>query len=494
MSINNLSDDLSNNLTHWEKLGYDAVIGIEVHVQLKTESKIFSSDSTSFDSADNENTSPVSLGMPGTLPVMNKKAIEYSIKAGLALGCEIRNKSVFARKNYFYPDLAKGYQISQYDQPICENGKVNFFVNGIEKSVSITRAHMEEDAGKSNHFGDCTLLNYNRAGIPLLEIVTGPDLNSPAEAAEYARTIRQIVRYLDVCDGNLEEGSLRCDCNVSVKKRGEFQLGTKVEIKNINSFRFIEKSLEYEIERQIDQIQSGKKIVQETRLYDPDKNRTFSMRSKENAQDYRYFPDPDLLPVLITNEQIANIKKTLPELPVSRCLRFINQLGLSIVDAGILTQEKEVADYFEEVYKNCGNAKASANWVMTELNRELNHHHISILKSPIQPTRLAELIQLIEKGMISGKIAKVVFSEMWTSNLSAAEIIEQKKLVQVSDHNALEKIIEDVLNANPNQVSEFKSGKTKVIGFFIGAIMKASRGQANPDIVNELLKKKLDNL
>ena len=298
--------------------GYEAVIGIEVHVQLKTQSKIFSSDSTHFDAGDNENTSPVTIGMPGTLPVLNRQVVEYSIKAGLALGCKIREKSVFARKNYFYPDLPKGYQISQYDLPICEHGEVKFFLNDIEKTVSITRAHMEEDAGKSTHHGDVTLLNYNRAGVPLLEIVSGPDLRTPAEAAEYGRTIRQIVRYLDVCDGNLEEGSMRCDCNVSVRKVGESKLGTKVEIKNINSFRFVEKAIEYEIDRQIDEVEQGKKIIQETRLYDPDKNRTFSMRAKEDAQDYRYFPDPDLLPVIVTAEQIAKIKTTLPELPLAR--------------------------------------------------------------------------------------------------------------------------------------------------------------------------------
>jgi aspartyl-tRNA(Asn)/glutamyl-tRNA(Gln) amidotransferase subunit B len=288
--------------TSYHIRGYEAVIGIEVHVQLKTKSKIFSADATNFDAADNENTSPVSVGMPGALPVVNRKAIEYSIKTGLALGCKIRNNSVFARKNYFYPDLPKGYQISQYDKPIFENGEVKFFVEGVEKTVSITRAHMEEDAGKSNHFGDYTLINYNRAGVPLLEIVSGPDMKSPLEAAEYGRTIRQIVRYLDVCDGNLEEGSLRCDCNVSVRKIGDTKLGTKVEIKNINSFRFIEKAVEYEIERQVDDLEAGKKLVQETRLYDPDKNRTFSMRTKEDAQDYRYFPDPDLRPIAIPDQ------------------------------------------------------------------------------------------------------------------------------------------------------------------------------------------------
>ncbi len=472
--------------------GYEAVIGIEVHVQLKTQSKIFSSDSTHFDAGDNENTSPVTIGMPGTLPVLNRQVVEYSIKAGLALGCKIREKSVFARKNYFYPDLPKGYQISQYDLPICEHGEVKFFLNDIEKTVSITRAHMEEDAGKSTHHGDVTLLNYNRAGVPLLEIVSGPDLRTPAEAAEYGRTIRQIVRYLDVCDGNLEEGSMRCDCNVSVRKVGEPKLGTKVEIKNINSFRFVEKAIEYEIDRQIDEVEQGKKIIQETRLYDPDKNRTFSMRAKEDAQDYRYFPDPDLLPVIVTAEQIAKIKATLPELPLARAARFQNQLGLSAYDASVLTQEKDLADYFEQAGKASNNYKLTANWIMTDLVRELNTHRTSILNSPISANHLAELITLIEAGQISGKIAKTVFLEMWSSKKTAREIIKEKGLVQVNDTAAIEKMIDEVLQQNQAQVLEYRSGKTKVYGFFVGAVMKASKGQANPDVLNQILKQKLE--
>ncbi len=471
--------------------GYEAVIGLEVHVQLKTKSKIFCADATNFDASDNENTSPVSVGMPGALPVVNKVAIEYAIKTGLSLGCQIRKKSVFSRKNYFYPDLPKGYQISQYDKPICERGEVKFFVNGEEKTVSITRAHLEEDAGKSTHFGDYTLLNYNRAGIPLLEVVSGPDMKSPAEAAEYGRTIRQIVRYLDVCDGNLEEGSLRCDCNVSVRKIGESKLGTKVEIKNINSFRFIEKAVEYEIERQIDDLESGKKLVQETRLYDPDKNRTFSMRTKEDAQDYRYFPDPDLLPVTITDQQINDIKKTLPELPLARAERFQKVLGLPSYDADVLTQEKDLADYFEIVATFSKNPKAASNWVMSDLMRELNAQQIQIVDSPVKAQQLAELIALIDGGSISGKIAKTVFQEMWKSKESAAQIIQEKGLAQVSDTNAIEKMIDEVLASNASQVLEYKNGKTKLMGFFVGAAMKATKGQANPDIVNEILKKKL---
>lgn len=480
--------------------GYEAVIGIEVHVQLNTQSKIFSSDATNFDAADNENTSPVSVGMPGTLPVLNKKAVYQSVKTGLALGCEIKRKSIFARKNYFYPDLPKGYQISQYELPLCENGSVKIKLqtdNEKEsqyKTIPITRAHMEEDAGKSTHFGDYTLVNYNRAGVPLLEIVSGPDMSSPQEAAIYARTIRQIVQYLGVCDGNLEEGSLRCDCNVSVKKIGEQKLGTKVELKNLNSFRFIEKAVEYEIDRQIDEIESGKKIIQETRLYDPDKNRTFSMRTKEDAQDYRYFPDPDLLPLVIEDSVITEIKKTLPELPLEKALRFQSELGLSEYDASSLCEDIELAEYFEKTQKLCLNPKATANWILSELMRELNTSGLNIANCKIKAENLAELIGLIDSGKISGKIAKTVFSEMWTTGHNAELIVRQKGLEQVSDTGAIEKIIDDVINANTSQVQEYRSGKTKVFGFFVGAVMKASKGQANPDMVNELLKKKLEHV
>lgn len=473
--------------------GFEAVIGIEVHVQLKTQSKIFSSDSTRFDAADNENTTPVSVGMPGTLPVLNTKVIEYAIKTGLALGCDIRQKSIFSRKNYFYPDLPKGYQISQYDKPICENGEIKIQTPHGVKKISITRAHLEEDAGKSTHLGDYTLINYNRAGVPLLEIVSGPDMSSPQEAAEYARTIRQIVRYLDVCDGNLEEGSLRCDCNVSVRRAGETKLGTKVELKNLNSFRFVEKAIEYEIDRQIDEIEGGKKIIQETRLYDPDKNRTFSMRTKEDAQDYRYFPDPDLLPIVFGDSLIADIKKTLPELPSVRSERFQSALGLSEYDAALLTEERDLADYFEEVSQKSSQPKMAANWVATELMRELNNAKINITHSPVSAERLAELIQLIDQGDISGKIAKTVFSEMWATGKSPTSIVKEKGLTQVSDTGAIEKMIDEVLAANPGQVAEYRAGKTKVFGFFVGAAMKASKGQANPDLVNQILKKKLES-
>ncbi len=472
--------------------GYEAVIGIEIHVQLNTHSKMFCSDSTQFDAGDNENTSPVSVGMPGTLPVVNKKAIEYSIKTGLALGCKIRPKSVFARKNYFYPDLPKGYQISQYDLPLCEDGTITFKVGDVQKTVSITRAHMEEDAGKSNHHGDYTLINYNRAGIPLLEIVSGPDMRTPAEAAEYGRTIRQIVRYLDVCDGNLEEGSMRCDCNVSVRKPGAEKFGTKVEIKNINSFRFVEKAIEFEIDRQIDAIEAGEKIVQETRLWDPDKNRTFSMRTKEDAQDYRYFPDPDLLPTIVTNEMVEKYRKELPEMPIARAKRFQDEQGLPEYDALVLTTERELADYYEAVAKVCKNFKAASNWVMTELLRELNQANKQITDSPIKPEQLGKMIALIDNGTISGKIAKTVFQEMWKSAKDPEAIIKEKGLVQITDPAAIEKIVDEVLAANAQNVEDHKTGKKKnLFGFFVGAVMKASKGQANPELVNKILMEKL---
>ncbi len=471
--------------------GFEPVIGLEIHVQLKTKSKIFSSDSTSFDGHDNENTSTVSVGMPGALPVINKDAVHYSIKTGLALGCKIREKNIFARKNYFYPDLPKGYQISQYDKPICEHGEVRFFVEDKEHKVFIERAHMEEDAGKSIHQGAVTLLNYNRSGIPLLEIVSGPDMHSPAEAAAYARTIRQIVRYLDVCDGNLEEGSLRCDCNVSVRRVGETKLGTKVEIKNINSFRFVEKAIEYEIDRQIDAIEAGEKIIQETRLWDPDKNRTFSMRTKEDAQDYRYFPDPDLLPVVVDTALIAKLKAELPELPIVRAQRFQAELGLPQYDSFVLTDEKELADYFEKSVAVGRNAKACSNWIMTELLRELKDTGKSIDQSPISPEQLGQLVNLIDSNVISGKIGKTVFQEMWKTGKDPQGIIKEKNLVQITDRAAIEAIVDQVLQANPGPLAEYRSGKQKLFGFFVGAVMKASGGQANPEISNAILKEKL---
>lgn len=472
--------------------GFEPTIGIEIHVQLNTKSKIFSSDGTEFSAGDNENISPVSCGLPGSLPVLNRRVVELAIKTGLALGCKIRQKSIFARKNYFYPDLPKGYQISQYEEPICEHGSVMLKMPTYEKKINITRAHLEEDAGKSTHHGDYTLLNYNRAGVPLLEIVSGPDLNSAQEAAEYGKIVRQIVRYLDVCDGNLEEGSLRCDCNVSVKRVGEAKLGTKVELKNINSFRFIEKAIEFEIDRQIDLCERSEKVIQETRLYDADKNRTYSMRVKEDAQDYRYFPDPDLLPILISNQTIEAIRKDLPELPQARQARFVSALALPAYDAVVLTEEKEIADYFEDVAKACSNAKAASNWIMTEVLREMKVSQIAIKDVKMTPDILGELISLIDKQVISGKTAKAVFAECWKSGKSPTEVVNEKGLTQISDNSVIEKIIDSVINDNEKNVAEYRSGKTKVFGFFVGQIMKLSKGQASPDKVNEILKKKLD--
>lgn len=470
---------------------WQPIIGLEIHAQLMTKSKMFSSDSASFGGGDNEHISSVSLGLPGALPVINHAALELSIKIGLALGCQIDNKSVFARKNYFYPDLPKGYQISQFEKPLCSNGKVNIFVNGEARTIGITRAHMEEDAGKSTHHGEYSLINLNRAGVPLLEIVSEPDIRNPQEAAEYARVIRNILKYLEACDGNLEEGSMRCDCNVSVRKVGAAKFGTKVEIKNVNSFRFVEKAIEYEIQRQIAAIESGEKIIQETRLYDSTKNRTFSMRAKEEAHDYRYFPDPDLLPVSFESSWIDSIRKNLPELPLDKAKRFQNQYGLPEYDALVLTQEKETAEYFEIVAKSCGNPKAASNWIMVELMRELKESDKMITDQPITPEHLSELIALIDKGTLSGKMAKTVFADMWKGEGRAEAIINKKGLVQISDTGAVEKIIDEVIAASPTQTEEYRKGKEKLFGFFVGQVMKASKGQANPDLVNKLLKEKL---
>lgn len=470
---------------------WEAVIGLEIHAQLQTDSKMFSPDSAAFGGADNDHVHPISLGMPGMLPVINNRAVEYSIKTGLALNCEIRQNSVFARKNYFYPDLPKGYQISQYDLPLCHGGYVDYYLDDQIKRVSIERAHMEEDAGKSQHQGDYSLINLNRAGVPLLEIVSGPDMRTPQDAAEYARTVRRILRYVGVCDGNLEEGSMRCDCNVSVRKKGAPKFGTKVELKNINSFRFVEKAIEYEIQRQIDVIESGEKIVQETRLYDPTKNRTFSMRAKEDAHDYRYFPDPDLMPMHIDEAMLGKIKGALPELPLARAQRFQTEYGLPAYDSFVLTTELALAMYFEEVAKTSGNAKAASNWIMGDLLREMNEAKIEVEKSPIGTKDLAKLIQMIDSKEISGKMAKDVFLEMWKTQKSPQDIVKDKGMAQITDTSAIEKIIDDVMAANAQAVADYRGGKVKLFGFFVGAAMKASKGQANPELVNQLLQSKL---
>lgn len=470
---------------------YEVVIGLEIHAQLLTKSKLFCSCSTEFGRGDNENTCPVCTGMPGTLPTLNKDALLFSIRTGLALNCKIAEKSVFARKNYFYPDLPKGYQISQYDQPLCQEGFVEFFMDGKKKRVRIERAHMEEDAGKSQHMANDTLVNLNRSTVPLLEIVSGPDMRSAKEAADYARMVRSILQYIEVCDGNLDEGSMRCDCNVSVRPWGQEKFGTKVELKNINSFRFIEKAIQYEIERQIDLVETGEKISQETRLYDADKNRTFSMRSKEEAHDYRYFPEPDLLPVRVSPVWIEEIKHSLPELPLQRLERFISEYSLPPYDAQIMTQSKTMAEYYESVAKKSKNPKAASNWIMTELLRELNEAKTEIENSPVSSADLAALIQMIDAGKISGKIGKTVFEEMFASKKSPDQIVQEKGLAQVSDSSSIETWVDDVIKANAGQVEQYRGGKDKLFGFFVGQVMKVSKGQANPDLVNQLLIKKL---
>ena len=470
---------------------YESVIGLEIHAQLLTKSKLFCSCPTNFGSGDNENTCPTCLGMPGALPVLNRHAVELGIRTGIALGCEVNEKSIFARKNYFYPDSPKGYQISQYESPICGKGRVEYIVDGERRVVSLERAHLEEDAGKSTHAGRETFINLNRCSVPLMEIVSGPDLRSPREAAEYARMVKSTLQFIDVCDGNLEEGSMRCDCNVSVRVIGESKLGTKVELKNINSFRFVEKAIAFEIDRQIDLLEAGEKIVQETRLYDPDKNRTFPMRTKEEAQDYRYFPEPDLLPLVISRDWINNIKKSMPEHPLQRGERLVREYQIPEYDASLLVQTRPMADYFENVAKLSKNPKAASNWMMVELLRELNKLGMEIEKSPVSSANLAGLIQLIDSGKISGKIAKTIFEEMFISGKKPEDIVKDKGLSQVSDNSSIEKWVDDVIAANKDQAEQYRSGKEKLFGFFVGQVMKASKGQANPDLVNQILLKKL---
>ncbi len=472
---------------------WDVVIGLEIHAQLQTETKIFASDSTSFDSEPNENISAITLGMPGTLPVINEKAVELGVKIGLALGCKISKRSVFSRKHYFYPDLPKGYQISQFDLPICEDGEIEFAVDGKLKKVRIERAHLEEDAGKSTHRGGYSLIDYNRAGVPLLEIVTKPDLTSAKEAAEYARTIRSVVRYLDACDGNLEEGSMRCDCNVSVKPKGSDTLGTRTEIKNVNSFRFVEKAIDYEVSRQIALIESGEKVVQETRLYDSAKNKTFSMRAKEDAMDYRYFPDPDLLPLELTDEFIESVKSTMPELPRAKALRFQTEYKIPEYDALVLTSDKSMSSYFEKTVEKSENPKAASNWIMGELLKNLKEDKVEFEDIKVTPESLGEMIKMIDSGKISGKIGKQVFLELWKSGGDPEKIVSDKGLAQISDPKLVEQIVDSVLSKSASQIEQYKNGKSNLYGFFVGQVMKESKGQANPGLVNQFLKEKLDS-
>ncbi|MEX1138460.1 MAG: Asp-tRNA(Asn)/Glu-tRNA(Gln) amidotransferase subunit GatB [Bacteroidota bacterium] len=477
---------------------YQPVIGLEVHAQLLTKSKAFCSCSTEFGNDPNSNVCPVCLGLPGVLPVLNARVVEFVIRMGLATHCAIADRSVFARKNYFYPDLPKGYQISQFDKPICTNGHVDIEVEpGAKKRIGITRIHMEEDAGKSIHDLDVdTLVDVNRCGVPLIEIVSEPDIRSPREAYQYLTMIKQIVTYLGICDGNMEEGSLRCDANISVMLKGSEKFGTKTELKNMNSFRFVEKALEYEINRQIDLLDRGERVIQETLLWDANEGIAVPMRSKEEAHDYRYFPEPDLVPVLVDEQYIASVRDRLPEFPSVRRDRYVKEFALPKYDADILTEHRELADYFENVVgglktKNSETYKAASNWTMTEVLRVLNEKHIGVGEFPVGAERLAEMINLITDGTISGKIAKDVFAEMLTDFGSPKAIIEKKGLLQVSDTGAIEKTIDEVLAKNAEQVAKYRSGKQQLFGFFVGETMKLMKGKANPGVVNEILKKKL---
>ena len=472
---------------------YEAVIGLEVHAQMLTDTKIFCGCSTKFGSEPNTQTCPVCIGMPGVLPVLNKKALEFAIKTGLATNCNISTFSRFARKNYFYPDLPKGYQISQYELPICEHGFIEITSEGNTKKIGITRIHMEEDAGKNIHEGNgnYSYVDLNRAGVSLMEIVSEPDIRTPLEAVEYMKKLRTILRYLGVCDGNMEQGSLRCDANVSVRHKGEKELGTKVEIKNINSFKFVEKALEYEIKRQIKVIEDGGRIIQETRLWDSDKGITESMRGKEEAHDYRYFPEPDLVPIIIAEEWLNKIKKTLPELPDIKRNRFIKTYGITESDAELLTSEKSLAEWFEDAVTSGGNPKLVANWIKGDLLRILNEENKTIEQCPIKPSQLAGMLKLLEDGTISGKIAKTVFEDIYKTGKDAAVIVKEKGLVQITNTDEIEKAVDEVLLKNPDEVERYKSGDKKLLGFFVGQIMKITRGKANPQLVNEILNKKL---
>jgi len=472
----------------------EPVIGLEVHAQLKTKTKIFCACSTAFGAPPNTHTCPVCLGMPGVLPVLNKKVVDYTLRMALATNCDIAGESRFARKNYFYPDLPKGYQISQYELPIAEHGFIDIEVNGGLQRIGITRIHMEEDAGKLGHDPDrpVSMVDFNRTGVPLMEIVSEPDIRSADEAGAYLRQLRSIVRYLGICDGNLEEGSFRCDANVSIRPKGEEKFGTRTELKNLNSFKHVEKAIVYEISRQKEALLEGGQIVQETRLWDPDNHKTTSMRGKEEAHDYRYFPDPDLLPLVIDSEWIQRIKKSLPELPDQKKKRFMEQFDLPSYDAGLLTSDRELADYFEDCVGIFPQPKPVSNWVMGSLLGLLNAQDKTIAASPVSPRNLANLLALIEKGVISGKIAKTVFDDMAQTGKAAEQIVEEKGLVQITDTDAIDNVVADIILNNPKEVEAYKNGKTKLLGFFVGQVMRETGGKANPALVNEILKKKLD--
>lgn len=475
---------------------WETVIGLEVHAQLSTKSKIFSGASTAYGAAPNTQACAVDLGLPGVLPVLNADAVRMAVKFGLSVGAQVAPRSVFARKNYFYPDLPKGYQISQYELPVVAKGTLTIEVDGQEKVIGITRAHLEEDAGKSLHedFHGLSGIDLNRAGTPLIEIVSEPDLRSAKEAVAYLKKLHSLVCYLGICDGNMQEGSFRCDANVSVRRKGEAKFGTRAEIKNVNSFRFVEKAILFEVERQIDLLESGKQVIQETRLYDAEKNETRSMRSKEEANDYRYFPDPDLLPLVIDDVFVEQVRKELPELPDEKRQRFMTQYGLSSYDAVVLTATRELANFYEETVKvSASDGKLCANWIMGDLAAALNKHNLEIQESPVSAAQMAKLIQRISDNTISGKIAKEVFELMWAGECAgdADNIIESKGLKQVTDTSFIEKIIDEVIANNPKQLADYRAGRDKLFGFFVGQVMKLSQGKANPNQVNDLLKAKL---
>ncbi len=474
---------------------YEVVIGVEVHAQLRTKTKMFCGCGTTFGRSPNSQTCPVCLGLPGTLPVINRAAVEMAVRAGLALNCTIGANNQFDRKNYFYPDLPKGYQISQYESPICEHGWIEIAVGDSKKRVKIRRAHLEEDAGKNVHETGTSgsRVDLNRAGTPLLEIVTEPDMRSADEVVAYLKGLRDILMYLDVCDGNMDEGSFRCEPNLSLRPLGQKEFGTKVELKNINSFKFVKDAIEYEIKRQTKVLSEGGKIFQETRLWNLDRGETAVMRSKEEAHDYRYFPDPDLVPLKLDQEWIEGFRGSVPELPAARVSRFVREYGLPEYDAGVLTVSKGIADYFEACVKLFNQPKTISNWVMGELTRELNLSGTDITASPVTPERLVALLQLVEKGTVSLKVAREMFPELYSSGKQPEQIVQEKGLTQVSDEGALDKIIDEVLTKNPAQVAQLKEGKQQVLGFLVGQVMKASGGKANPGKVNELLKKKFSS-
>jgi len=477
---------------------YEPVIGLEVHVQLLTVTKIFCSCSARFGAPPNTNVCPVCLGLPGALPVLNRKAVDFAVLAAMALGCRINQTSIFARKNYFYPDLPKGYQISQYDKPLAEFGRIDFVTASEAKTIGITRLHLEEDAGKSLHEGfadsaETTAVDLNRSGVPLIEIVSEPDIASPAEAHEYLTRLKEIILYTGVSDCNMEEGSLRCDANVSVRPRGQKEFGTKTEIKNVNSFRFIREALEYEIDRQIDIVESGSKVTQETRLYNPAEGKTYGMRSKEQAHDYRYFPEPDLLPLVVDEKWQAEIRGTLPELPEARRKRMVADYGITDYDAQVLTSTKSFADQFEAAAKAAKNPKRVANLVQGELLGRLKAKGLEIEQSPISMKGVALSADLVESGAISGKMLKDLYELSFDLGKDFGEVYEREKPQQITDSSAIEKIINEIIAANPKQVEQYRAGKKTVTGFFVGQVMKASKGQANPQLVNELLAKKLES-